>query len=129
MRCLCPVREASFERGYGGAILRVTGVAPSQGFFNAALVAENDGEPDAAGVLTVAFVAVPPETPEAVGPERTRLLLSAAYLSERELRNIRAIRLAAGPIVITLPAPPRPPQPPPPDPEDLTVETIEAGTF
>ncbi len=123
-----PVRDAVLERGYGGAILRVTGVAPTQGFFNAALVPENAGEIDAAGVLTVSFLAVPPETPEEVGPERTRLLLSAAYLSERELRDVRAIRLTAGPTVVTLPTPPRPPRPAPP-PEDLTVEEIEAGTF
>ena len=124
-----PVREAVLERGYGGAILRVTGVAPTQGFFNAALVAQNDGEPDAAGVLGVSFVAVPPETFEAVGPERTRLLLSAAYLSERELRDIRAIRLTAGPTVVTLPTPPRPAQPAPPPAEDLTIEAIETGSF
>lgn len=124
-----PVREATFERAYGGAILRVTGVAPTQGFFNAALVAENDGDLDAGGVMTVAFVAVPPETLEQVGPERTRLLMSGAYLSDLELRNVRAIRLVAGPTVTTLPTPPRPPAPPPPPIEDLTVEAIETGAF
>lgn len=112
-----PMREAALERGYGGVILRATGVAPTQGFYNAALVPENDGVPDAAGVLTVSLVAVPPEGPVDVGPERTRLLMTAAYLSERELREIRALRVVAAQNSVTLPVPPRPPAPPPPAPE------------
>jgi hypothetical protein len=124
-----PVREATFERAYGGAILRVTGVAPTQGYFNAALVAENEGAVDAGGAMTVTFLAVPPETPEDVGPERTRLLMSGAYLSDLELRSVRAIRLVAGSQVMTLPTPPRPPAPPPPPIEELTVEAIETGAF
>ncbi|MBA3324260.1 MAG: hypothetical protein H0T41_02945 [Rhodobacteraceae bacterium] len=123
-----PMREAALERGYGGVILRATGVAPTQGFYDAALVAENDGVPDAAGVLTVALVAVPPETPVDVGPERTRLLLTAAYLSERELRDIRALRVVSAASSVTLPVPARPAAPPSPAP-DLTVENIERGTF
>jgi hypothetical protein len=115
-----PMREATLERGYGGVILRATGVAPTQGYFNAALVAENEGVPDAAGVMTVALVAVPPETPVGVGPERTRLLLTGAFVSERELREIRAFRVVSAQSSVTLPVPARPAPPPPvaaPDPE------------
>lgn len=111
-----PMREAALERGYGGVILRATGVAPTQGFYNAALVPADDGVPDAAGVLTVSLVAVPPETPVDVGPERTRLLLTAAYLSERELRDIRALRVVSSASSVTLPVPARPAAPPPPAP-------------
>ena len=126
-----PAREATVERAYGGAILRVTGVAPTQGFFNAALVAENDGDPDAAGVLDACrFVAVPPETPEVVGPERTRLLMSgglslrisncaasapSAWSPARRWSRCRRRRAR--------------PQPAPPPLDDLSVEAIETGDF
>lgn len=98
-----PMRTAVLERGYGGSILRVTGIAPTQGFFNAALVAENGGAVDAAGVLTVALLAVPPLAPQAVGPERTRLLITAAFVQTLELRDIRAFRVVASNNAVTLP--------------------------
>ena len=97
------LRTAVLERGYGGVIVRVTGVAPTQGFFNATLLAENGGVPDAAGILTLSLVAVPPLTAEAVGPERTRLLLTAAFFQELELRTIRGFRVVAGQNSVTLP--------------------------
>lgn len=116
-----PMREATVERGYGGVILRVTGVAPTQGFYNAALVPENGGVPDAAGVMTVALVAVPPETREAVGPERTRLLMTGAFMSDRELRDVRAFRVVAGPNSVTLPTPRPPAAPVVPPPDDAML--------
>lgn len=99
------LREAAVERTSGGVILRVTGVAPTQGYFSPTLAAQ--GAPDAAGLLTVSFLAVPPLEPQAVGPERTRLLLAAAYASDLELRGVRGFRLVTGPTVRTLPLPPR----------------------
>jgi hypothetical protein len=105
-----PMREANVERGYGGVILRVTGVAPTQGWFNAALLPAE--APDGAGVLTVSLVAVPPLAPEAVGPERTRLLMTAAFLQDLELREIRAFRIVASNQSVTLPTPARPAPPP-----------------
>ena len=100
---IAAVRTAVLEPAFGGVILRVTAVAPSQGFFNATLSPENDGRPDAAGLVTVALRAVPPPTPQAIGPERTRLLMTAAFVQTRELRGIRGFRVVAGPNVITLP--------------------------
>jgi hypothetical protein len=99
------LRSAELEPAVGGMILRVTGVAPTQGFFNAALVPDGDGAPDAAGVVTVRLVAVPPETPELVGPERTRLLMTAAFIDRLNLRDIRAFRVVAGQNAVTLPIP------------------------
>jgi hypothetical protein len=120
-----PMREATLERGYGGVILRATGVAPTQGYFDATLLAENGGAPDASGALTVRLVAVPPLAPEAVGPERTRLLLTAAFVQDLELRDIRAFRVVAAGSSVTLPVPPRPAPPPLEIPE---IE-VEPGTF
>jgi hypothetical protein len=99
------LRLATVERAAGGVILRVTGVAPTQGYFGPALVPQ--GPPDAAGLLTVAFLAIPPIEPQQVGPERTRLLLAAAYASDLELRGLRGFRLVSGPNVQTLSLPPR----------------------
>ncbi len=101
------LREASVERAFGGVILRVTGIAPTQGYFNAMLRPENGGQPDAAGIMTVTLVAVPPPAPEAVGPERTRLLLAGAFLQDRDLRDIRGFRVVAGGTSQTLPLPQR----------------------
>lgn len=101
------LRAATVERASGGVILRVTGVAPTQGYFAPTLAARTEDGPDAAGLLTVSFLAVPPLEPQQIGPERTRLLLAAAYASDLELRGVRGIRLVAGPNVRTLPLPPR----------------------
>jgi hypothetical protein len=117
-----PMREATLERGYGGVILRATGVAPTQGFFNATFLVDDLGAPDAAGVITARLVAVPPPTPQAVGPERTRLLLTAAFVQDLELRDVRAIRVVAAGQAVTLPVPARPAPPPPPPIEAIEVE-------
>lgn len=116
-----PMREATLERGFGGVIVRATGVAPTQGHFNQVLVADNQGRPDTAGVITLRLLAVPPLSPEAVGPERTRLLMAAAFFDELELRGVKAIRVVSALNVATLPVPARParPLPPPADPADL----------
>ncbi|MBP7002500.1 hypothetical protein [Amaricoccus sp.] len=116
-----PMREATLERGYGGVIIRATGVGPTQGWFNAALLP--DEQPDAAGVLTVNLVAVPPLTPMPAGPERTRLLMTGAFVQELELRNIRAFRVVAANQSVTLPVPARPAPPPvelPPEDADAS---------
>ena len=104
---IATLRTAAVERSAGGVILRVTGVAPTQGYFNATLAPLNEGAPDAAGLVTVRFLATPPLAPQQVGPERTRLLLAAAYASDAELRGVRGFRLVAGPNVQTLALPPR----------------------
>lgn len=121
-----PAREVTVERGMGGVILRATGVAPTQGWFNAALLP--DEQPDPAGVLTVRLVAVPPLTPMTTGPERTRLLMVAAFLQELELRNIRAFRVVSAQNSVTLPLPPRP-VPPPIDYGDPDLDAAEAAAF
>ena len=49
------VTEMEVARHPGGAIVRATGLPPTQGWWDAALVAENNGEP-VDGVLTYRFV-------------------------------------------------------------------------
>lgn len=122
-----PMRQADVERGLGGVILRVTGVAPTQGWFNAALLP--DEQPDAAGVLTVRLLAVPPLEPMPVGPERTRLLMVGAFLQELELRNIRAFRVVSAQNVVTLPLPPRPAAPAIDLASDPELQAAAAASF
>lgn len=115
-----PMREATLERGYGGVIIRATGVAPTQGYFNAVLVPANNGRPDEAGMVTLWLVAVPPQTPQAIGPERSRLLMTAAFMDELKLRGVRTIRVISALDTATLPVPARPvPAPPPEDLAEL----------
>lgn len=109
-----PMREATLERGYGGVIIRATGVAPTQGYFNAVLIPQNDARPDEAGVVTLRLAAVPPLSPQAIGPERSRLLMTAAFMTELRLRGVRTIRVISAGNVATLPVPARPAAAPPP---------------
>ncbi len=107
-----PLRMAVAERGAFGVILRVEGLAPTQGFYEAALLPLNEGRPDAAGVVSLELVAIPPTPPGAVGPERTRTLSAATFFSNRALKPVSAFRVRGGQNVITVVAP-RPPETPP----------------
>ena len=108
-----PMREATVERALHGVIVRVEGEAPTQGYYSAALRPLGDGAPDAAGVVSFEFVAVPPATVAAVGPARTRQLSAAVFVPNLALKQMRAVRLSGGGAVQTLglPAAPAPPQP------------------
>jgi hypothetical protein len=88
-----PMRMARAERGLRGQIVRVEAVAPTQGFFAAELMPLGGGVPDANGVMSYRLVARPPQTPQAVGPERTRELHAAVFVPDRALRNMRAVRI------------------------------------
>jgi hypothetical protein len=88
-----PLREARLEPSTTGLILLVQGVTPTQGYHSAALAPVDDGRPDAAGIVSFRFIALPPPGPEAVGPDRTRGIQAAAYIPERALRDIRGFRV------------------------------------
>ena len=55
-----PMRSATAERALHGVIVRVEGEAPTQGYYGAELRPLGDGAPDAAGVVSFRFVAMPP---------------------------------------------------------------------
>ena len=98
-----PLRSAELERALHGVILRVEGVAPRQGYFNAELLPLGGGAPDSAGVVGFGLVAVPPPVPGAVGPERTRLLTAAVFVPNRALKDLRGFRVAGSGATRTLP--------------------------
>lgn len=87
------ITALSIERTSSGALVRVEGVAPSQGWWDPALVAENNGRP-VDGVLTYRFVAAAPRTPQPAGNARVRTLTAAAPVSEIILEQTARIVVA-----------------------------------
>ena len=84
------VTEMEVARHPGGAIVRATGLPPTQGWWDAALVAENNGEP-VDGVLTYRFVVDQPLKQTRVSTPQSREVTAAAYLSDVKLADISQI--------------------------------------
>ncbi len=72
----------------GGAIVRATGLPPSQGWWDAELVAR---PLDENGVLVYDFRVFPPVTPTPEGIQQSREIAVAANLTTRELSAITQI--------------------------------------
>lgn len=86
------VTDLQLERVRGGAILRATGVTPTQGWWNAALVPESrEGVAD--GVLSLRFVAVPPPRPTRISTPQSREVTVAVRLRDSDLRGVRELRV------------------------------------
>lgn len=71
-----------------GALVRATGLPPTQGWWDAELV---EGEISAEGVLTYEFRLRAPLQPTAVGTPRARQIIVAAPISHSKLAGVRAI--------------------------------------
>ena len=84
------VLTLSVEPLPGGAIVRATGLPPTQGYFDAALIADNDGDP-VDGVLTYRFVVSPPPTAAPVSTQASREITAAVYISDIVLAQVRQI--------------------------------------
>jgi hypothetical protein len=85
------VTALSVDRSPTGAIVRATGVAPTQGFFNAELV--NAGISGA--VLTLEFRAQAPLGFEAEGSAASRQINTAFAIDAEDLSTIRRVRVQA----------------------------------
>lgn len=83
------VTSLSVDRAAGGAIVRATGVAPTQGYFNAQLV--NAGVSN--GVLTLEFRAQAPDVTNPAGSEQSREITAAYIIDANELADIRDVRV------------------------------------
>lgn len=97
-----PLRMATAEPALHGVIVRVLAEAPMQGYSTTQLRPVGSG-PDAAGVVTFELVAVPPVTPENVGPARTRQLSAAVFVPNLAMKNLRGVRVSGGGTVQTMP--------------------------
>ncbi|SPH18115.1 hypothetical protein DEA8626_01645 [Defluviimonas aquaemixtae] len=84
------VTDMEVARQPGGAIIRATGLPPTQGFWDAALVAENSGFP-VDGVMTYRFVVAEPIPPARVSTPQSREVSAAAYISNIKLEGVRQI--------------------------------------
>ncbi|MBS0565176.1 MAG: hypothetical protein JSR87_12110 [Proteobacteria bacterium] len=73
-----------------GAIVRATGLPPTQGWWKAALVAENHGLP-LDGVMTYRFLVFQPPGQEDVSTPQSREISAAAYISTVRLADVTRI--------------------------------------
>lgn len=81
------------ERTPGGAIIRVTALPPTQGWFDASLVSLTPEDAPADGVLVFDFRAYPPAAPTRVSTSQSRELTAAVFVSDIVLENVRQIRV------------------------------------
>ena len=82
------VLSMSIEQTPYGAIVRATGLSPTQGHYDAELVAR---PLDENGVLVYDFRLMPPPGPTPASAPRTREVTVAAHLSKIKLDSIREI--------------------------------------
>lgn len=81
------VTELALERMPGGVIIRATGLPPTQGYWDAELVAR----PLEDGRLVYDFRIFPPITDQAVSTPVSREVTVATFLSDAKLANINEI--------------------------------------
>jgi hypothetical protein len=87
------ITQLVIERTPGGAIVRVTGLPPTQGWYGADLVNVNpDGAP-LDGVLSYSLRAEPPKTPTRVSTQQSRELTAAVFVSDITLAGVRVIQV------------------------------------
>jgi hypothetical protein len=92
-----PLRNLYIDRGLYGVIVRVEGLAPTQGYHTGFLLPQNDGAPDGSGIVTFELGALPPAGPQGVGPEQTRIITVATFIPKRALAKVRSVRVIGGP--------------------------------
>ena len=84
------VTALEVARQPGGAIVRASGLPPTQGWWDAELGAENDGIAKD-GVLSYRFVVFAPPGERRVSTPQSRELTAAIYLSDMRLQDVRQI--------------------------------------
>lgn len=78
------------ESNPGGAVIRATGLADGQGYWDAELVRAPSDE-DTPSVLQLQFRVRPPLSPAPGGSQRSREITVAAYATDQDLEGIRSI--------------------------------------
>ena len=81
------VTELAVERNPNGAIVRATGLPPTQGYWEAELVPR----PVEDGILVYDFRVFPPTRAQRVSTPQSRQITAGAYISNIRLRDIRQI--------------------------------------
>ncbi len=88
------VTELKVERVSGGALIRIEGVAATQGAFEVLLEPENEDHLPVDGVLTYNLKAIQPAGFR-TGTPQSRELTEAIFRTDQELRGVRTIRVVA----------------------------------
>lgn len=86
------VTALRIEKTTAGAIVRATGLPPRQGYWDAELVPENNGEPDK-GVMSYVFRIATPRWATATGTPYSREVEAGAFIPNAKLRDITSIRV------------------------------------
>ncbi|WP_428544182.1 hypothetical protein [Profundibacter sp.] len=86
------VVSLSVDKTPGGAIIRATGLPPTQGYWDAELVPENGEEP-VKGVLTYQFRIEEPIDFQRVSTPQSREVVVARFVSNIKLDGVRQIRV------------------------------------
>ncbi len=86
------VTALRIERTTAGAIVHATGLPPRLGYWDAELVAENDGKPEN-GVVTYVFKVATPRWATAASTPYARSIEAAAFIPTVRLAEVRAIRV------------------------------------
>ncbi|WP_299731536.1 hypothetical protein [uncultured Tateyamaria sp.] len=91
-----PVDQVSglvIERVPGGAIVRATGISSYDGPYGVQLTPATEGTEPVDGVLTYRLEAERPSELRRATSTRVRTVTAAVHLSDRELRDVRVIRV------------------------------------
>ncbi|HHH89050.1 MAG TPA: hypothetical protein ENK45_00620 [Aliiroseovarius sp.] len=86
------VSELKVLRNPDGAMLQVVGLPPRLGYWDAELVAENDGRP-VNGVLTYTFRISEPPVATRAGTPYSRRVFVAQFVPNARLAGVRSIRV------------------------------------
>lgn len=86
------VTSLNIERATGGFIIRATGLPPRLGYWDADLVADNDGYPEN-GVMSYTFRIAPPPWRTRQSSTAARSVTVATYVSELSLKGATRIRV------------------------------------
>ena len=85
------ITALNIDRTPGGAIVRVTGLPPTQGWYDVALVDESGGPID--GVQSYSLRASPPDEPQRVSTVQSREVTAARFISDIALAQVRVIQV------------------------------------
>jgi hypothetical protein len=90
------VSDVVLDRAPGGVIVRATGLPPTLGYWNAALVpADRELRPDENGDIAIDFRALPPVPAQPAGSPSARQIVTGYFLSEQTLRGVRSVTVRA----------------------------------
>ena len=88
---IAEVTELKVEQAHGGAIIRASGLPPTQGWWKAELVSETRGRADENGVVTYRFLVYQPLADTRTSTPQSRVLTAAVFLSDQRLEAVTKI--------------------------------------